>query len=82
LPAALLLTARKFPKLLIFGRLNWLPCFLAEQEKSFAEMGLAHLMTVHSQIYPQLLGISCGGVKKGATNCRLPRSQRRGKIPG
>jgi len=35
-----------------------MPCFLAEQEKPFAEMGLAHLMTVHSQIYPQVLGIS------------------------
>jgi hypothetical protein len=54
----LLLTARIFLKLLIFRWLNGVPCFLAEQKKSFAETGLAHLMTLHSQIYPQLLGIS------------------------
>jgi len=44
--------------LLIFIDLNNVPCFLAEQEKAFAGRGLAQLATIHSQTYPQILGIS------------------------
>jgi hypothetical protein len=43
---------------LFFNELKWLPCFLAKQEKAFAKRGLACLMTVHSQTYPQFLGVS------------------------
>jgi hypothetical protein len=45
-------------KPMILNSLNNVPRFLAEQEKSFAGAGLAQLLTVHSQTYPQLLGIS------------------------
>jgi hypothetical protein len=53
-----LLTAKNFLKYLIFKEVNYVPCFLAEYKKSFAEWGLGQLMTLHSQTYPQLLGIS------------------------
>jgi hypothetical protein len=35
-----------------------MPCFVAAQEKSFVGMGLGCLMTAHSQVYPQVLGIN------------------------
>jgi hypothetical protein len=52
------LTAFCFVKYLIIKDVNYMPCFLAEYKKSFAEWGLAQLMTLHSQTYPQVLGIS------------------------
>jgi hypothetical protein len=73
------LTGFCFVKCLIFNDVNNMPCFLAEYKKSFAEWGLAQLMTLRSQAYPQLLGISRGkpvisslALRRGAgQNCGL-----------
>lgn len=45
-------------KLMILNGNIFLPNFLAEQEKCFAGLELADLLTVHSQSYPQVLGVS------------------------
>jgi hypothetical protein len=73
-----LLTVKNILNLLILLSLKNMPCFLAEYKKAFAGMGLAHLMTIHSQTYPQILGIR----KKPSISWGLPRSGVRGRITG
>jgi hypothetical protein len=52
------LTTNSFVKLLIINGLNNMPRFLAKCKKSFVDWGLAELMALDSQTYPQVLGIS------------------------
>jgi hypothetical protein len=56
--AGVLVILAKLCNYMILFVLKSMPCFLAEQEKSFARGYLGELMTFHSQGYPQFLGIS------------------------
>ena len=68
----------KYANYMIIRELNNVPCFLARWAKAFGNGGLAHLVTGHSQTYPQFLGISCH-----AHDLRgLPASGGRGRMLG